>query len=171
MNILYLDLATAGTVQFGAQWETDYLTIPEVTEVGWIYNGFSYVTDATKVPALIDDSYDADLLIGCDLHRKISAIKAQIIRDYGMEFYEEMGVGEALDKRKRIDLALSAKNWAAMYGADGKLHTPTIYELFYRCYPGAGYATTSYKSRPDLIAFCTYRLLAEGLIELKQRPD
>lgn len=174
MKALYFDISTAMGLSFGIDWERDFESIPEVTEIGYIYAGRGYQFSApigAGLDAFVDKCYDAELIVGCDLHRKVSAIKAQILRNYGREYYDEMAVGAALDKGKRIDLSLAAKQWAGMYGMDGKLHAPSIGELLGRCYPGAGLPGMIARERAEIVMFCTQRLLNEGIIELRQKPE
>lgn len=166
-NALYFDIQASETLSFGQDWKKDYWNIPELVQMAWIWKGRRYfysIPFRDTLPQFIKHAYEAERLIGCDLHRKVSAIKAQILRDYGEEYYEEMGVGAALDKEKRVDLSLSAKKWAGMYGADGRLHAPTVAELFCRCYPGISYNDDNAIDRAELITLCAPALALKGVV-------
>lgn len=175
-SVLFFAVLSDAPVDNALQWSVEPEAFPRLTELGWIWQGRSKSACAARedywerLGEFLDDCYDADLLCGCSLHTGVSLIKAEILRSYGPEYYREMAIGEALHKRKRIDLAQSSRQWVEARRQDGRLRYPGIADIYSRCFPGQPLpALDSALQRAAAIQQCLPRLVLEGLVELKQR--
>lgn len=167
-EVLYFDARAAEPVKPSLNWRTD--TFPAMTSLVWIWKGrLNFAEDEESLSRFIDHCYDATFLCGFNCHASVSLIKAEIIAVKGREFYDEMAVGEALDKRKRIDLMLCTKKWVDTRDMSGELRFPSLEELFSRCFPGQTLVVESQEGRVKALQFCLPRVLLEGLTELRQR--
>ncbi len=166
-EVLYFDARAESPVSAALDWRCD--TFPALTGLAWKFLGRSYVSDKSGLSAFVDCCFDAPLLCGFNCHITVSLIKAEILRVYGSEYYEEMAVGEALDKRKRIDLMTGAKRWVDARALDGRLRYPTLEELHLRCFPGSPLEARTLTQRVQALERCLPRLVLEGLVDLRQR--
>lgn len=167
-DVLYFDAGAESPVSPALDWRCD--TFPALTGIAWKFLGRSYTaSDKSGLSAFVDCCFDAPLLCGFNCHITVSLIKAEILRVYGSEYYEEMAVGEALDKRKRIDLMTGAKRWVDARALDGRLLNPTLEELHLRCFPGSPLETRTLTQRVQALERCLPRLVLEGLVVLRQR--
>lgn len=167
-EVLYFDARAAEPVKPSLNWRTDIF--PAMTSLVWIWKGrLNVAEDEEALSRFIDHCYDATFLCGFNCHASVSLVKAEIIAVKGREFYDEMAVGEALDKRKRIDLMLCTKKWVDARDMSGELRFPSLEELFSRCFPGQGLVIERQEGRVKALQFCLPRVLLEGLTELRQR--
>lgn len=170
-DVLFFHISTQSPVPSNLDWRTDFEAFPPVVSIAWIYNGARHHIIASEegLGEFLDDCYCARLLCGYNLHATVSAIKAQVLRMYGMEYYEEMAVGEALHKRKRIDVMLRSKCWTEARSADGRLRFPRLEDIYTRCFPGTKRSANTPPEAVEILRYVLPRLVLEGLVELKER--
>lgn len=167
-DVLYFDAASQYAVKPEWDWRVD--SFPPLSSLVWIWKGKLYSAKIdSDLAEFVEHCYDAPLLCGFNCHCSVSLIKAEIIAVFGKEYYEEMAVGEALDKRKRIDLMLCSKKWVDARTIDGRLKNPTLPELYARCFPGQPFDDKYAGMRVTALQNCLPRVVLEGLVELKQR--
>ena len=170
-DVLYFHISTEAPVAANLDWRSDYASFPAVVSIAWVFKGAKHFALACQegLNAFLDDCYAAPLLCGYNLHASVSAIKAQVLKWYGQEYYEEMAVGEALHKRKRIDIMLRSKCWTEARSADGRLRFPRLEDIYTRCFPGERRSAGSPPEAVELLRLVLPRLVLEGLVELKER--
>lgn len=170
-DVLYFWVSTQAPVPAALDWKTDFAEFPPVVSLAWSFNGRSRQVLASEegLGAFLDDCYAAPLLCGYNLHASVSAVKAQVLKWYGPEYYEEMAVGEALHKRKRIDVMLRSKCWTEARSSDGRLRFPRLEDIYVRCFPGQWRGADSPLAAVEMIRLVLPRLVLEGLVELKER--
>lgn len=167
-DILYFDSRAAVNIRPEWDWKVD--KFPPLTSLVWKWKGKTYLAESEQSLAeFVDCCYDAPFLVGFNCHASVSLVKAEILSVFGREYYEEMAVGEALHKRKRIDLMLSTKKWVDARAVDGRLRNPSIAELYSRCFPVQPLPKDDTISTVKTLEQCLPRVLLEGLTELKER--
>ena len=167
-DVLYFDALGVEPINPQLNWRTD--RFPRLSSLVWIWQGrFKAAANEEGLTEFVDDCYDASLICGFNCHASVSLVKAEILATFGPEYYEEMAVGEALDKRKRIDLMLRTKKWVDARTLGGRPKFPTMEELYSRCFPGQPFDITSARERVEALQRCLPRVVLEGLVELKQR--
>lgn len=167
-DILYFDSRAAVNIRPEWDWKVD--KFPPLTSLVWKCKGKTYLAESEQSLAeFVDCCYDAPFLVGFNCHASVSLVKAEILSVFGREYYEEMAVGEALHKRKRIDLMTGAKRWVDARALDGRLRYPTLEELHLRCFPGSPLEARTLTQRVQALERCLPRLVLEGLVDLQQR--
>ena len=167
-DVLFFDASAVEPFRPEWNWRTD--PIPPMQALSWKWQSKQWIAAGPQdLDRFVADCYDAPLLCGFNCHASVSIVKAEIIRVKSIEYYEEMAVGEALDKRKRLDLMLAAKRWTDARTVDGRLRNPTIEELFTRCFPGSSISLAFTTARVRALEQCLPRLLLEQIVELKER--
>ena len=145
-------------------WKTDYAEFPDAVKIAWecdtiVEYDLSEIPFEYAVKEFIADCKRSDQIIGHNTYFELSVVKAQILRTLGEGFYEHFGVGEALDKSKRVDLMHGAMKWADTRAQNGRLKAPSLDDLFARCYPNE-----KYENRLIAVKRCYDYLQSNGIL-------
>ena len=196
-NVLIFDCETTGVIPKGAKWSEDYKDFPHIVSIAWMIgekenyyviqptnweipeeatavhgittefakeNGMNFVVVIDK---FIQDCLDAELIAGHNIHFDTSIVKANIMRELGVEYYNANDCEEALFKGKRIDTMTPTMKWVDARTINGRLKFPKLIELYHRCFPGEDFDAHNALGDVKAVKRCLPKLLELGLIELK----
>lgn len=196
-DILFFDTETTGIPDRAAKWDVDFMEYPHIVQMAWIYgckvenhiirpDGWEIPDDvvaihgitteyalehgepfAAVVDMFIQDCHDAGLICGHNIHFDTGIVKANILREFGREFYNANDVEQALYKGKRIDTMRSTMKWVDARNSWGKLKFPNLSELYSRCFPGETFHAHDALDDTKAVARCLPVILELGLVELK----
>lgn len=196
-NVLVFDAETTGLVPKKADYKTDFNEFPHIVQLAWWFNGVlkSYyikpegweipesviaihgITNeiATKegipfaecITEFIKDCEKANLLVGFNIYFDTSIVKANIIRDGMLEFYNNI-VEPAMDKSKRIDMMRKTIKFVSVRQANGSGKFPTLLELYYKIFKKE-YPAHNAANDVQATLECLPFLVKIGLIELKRK--
>lgn len=196
-DVLFFDCETTGIPERNWRWDEDYEKFPHIVQLSWMHGNIvenhiirpegwdipestvevhgittEYALEhgepfAGVVDMFINDCHDAALICGHNIYFDTSIIKANILRDLGSEYYSASGVGDVLDKGKRIDTMRSTMKWVDARMANGRLKFPNLSELYSRCFPGESFPAHDALEDVKAVARCLPVLVEQGLVELK----
>ena len=119
----------------------------------------AFVTDCQKYP----------LLVAHNIYFDISIIKANIIRELGVEWYY-LNADDALHKSKRIDTMMSSiKFVGATFPNSKRLKFPSLEELYDKCFPGQNFPAHNSLEDVKAVVRCLPVLLENEIIQLKKK--
>lgn len=202
-DVLFFDTETTGVPDRSAKWETDYMGYPHIVQIAWMFGGVSeshiirpdgweIPAEATEIhgitteyakahgesfyvvmSAFVSVALRAALLCGHNIHFDTAIIKANILREFGPEYYRANDVEQALYKGKRIDTMRPTMKWVDARFEDGRLKFPNLGELYARCFPGETFPAHDALADTEAVARCLPVLIDNGLVELKIKvyPD
>ena len=166
MSELFFNIESSAPIK--GYWREDYKDFPYVVRIAWYMDAervFDILPEPDGFPfevvvkEFLADCKRAERLIGHNTYFEISSVKAQILRTLGEGFYEVFGVGEALDKSKRVDLMHNAMKWTDARAQNGRLKAPSLDDLFSRCYPNE-----KYENRLNAVIRCYDYLQSNGIL-------
>ena len=196
-DVLILDTETTGIPDRAAKWDSDFMEYPHVVQIAWIWQGKEHshiirpdgweIPDdvvqvhgittefamengepfAAVVDLLMDDCREAGLICGHNIHFDTGIIKANILRELGMGYFNANDVETALFKGKRIDTMRSSMKWVDARNSWGKLKFPNLGELYARCFPGETFPAHDALEDCRAVARCLPILIENGSVELK----
>lgn len=202
-DVLIFDTETTGDPERTAQWDLDYKDYPHIVQLAWMFgdkeethiifpDGWEIPDDAVAVHGItteyakehgepfeyvvdmfIQDCRAAAMICGHNIHFDTSVIKANILREFGWDYYDGNGVESALFKGKRIDTMRPSMKWVDARMANGRLKFPRLEELYARCFPGETFPAHDALADVKACARCLPVLVEMGLVELKikEYPD
>ncbi len=202
-DVLIFDTETTGVPERTAQWDLDYKDYPHVVQLAWMFgnkaeshiiypDGWEIPEAATEIHGItteyakehgepfefivdmfIHDCLTAPLICGHNIHFDTSIIKANILREFGWEYYDNNEVESALFKGKRIDTMRPSMKWVDARMANGRLKFPRLEELYARCFPGETFPAHDALADVKACARCLPVLVDMELVELKVKeyPD
>lgn len=147
-------------------WEIpdDVVAVHGITTEYAIEHGESF---SDVVEMLIDDCHEAKFICGHNIHFDTGIIKANILRELGLEYFNANDVETALFKGKRIDTMRSSMKWVDARRANGTLKFPNLGELYSRCFPGEVFPAHDALEDCRAVARCLPILIDNGTVELK----
>lgn len=196
-HVLFFDTETTGLPEKGASWETDYEGYPHIVQIAWMVGehaeshiirpeGWEIPEDVSAIHGItteyamkhgrpfisviarfLDFATNAELICGHNIHFDTGIVKANILREFGREFYNANDVEQALFKGKRIDTMRSAMKWVDARTMNGRLKFPNLAELYSRCFPGETFPAHDALEDTRAVARCLPVLVELGLVELK----
>ncbi len=202
-DVLFFDCETTGLPPKGADWYTDYNDFPHIVQIAWRIGGKTEshiirpdgwiipeetieihgITNeiaekkgeplAAVLDVFLQRCHEAGLLCGHGIYFDTSVIKANVLRELGMTYYEAQAVELALWKGKRIDTMRSSMKWVDARTSAGRLKFPTLSELYSRCFPGESFPAHDASYDVEAVARCLPVLVSGGLVELavKEYPE
>lgn len=202
-DVLIFDTETTGVPERTAQWDLDYKDFPHIVQIAWMIgdkeethiicpDGWEIPEDAIAVHGItteyakehgepfrdvierfIQDCAKAGLICGHNIHFDTSVIKANILREFGWDYYDGNGVESALFKGKRIDTMRPSMKWVDARTSNGRLKFPRLEELYAKCFQGESFPAHDALADVKAVASCLPILLELGLVELKikEYPD
>ena len=195
-DVLFLDTETTGIPDRSAHWETDFMDFPYIVQIAWIFQGVEhshYIRPGVDIPEevikihgittefvnehcdpfetviglLMDDCEKAGLICGHNIHFDTGIIKANILRELGLEWFDAKHVERALFKGKRIDTMRASMKWVDARRMNGTLKFPNLSELYLRCFPGESFSAHDALEDCRAVARCLPILVENGTVELK----
>ena len=196
-DVLFFDTETTGVPDRSAKWDEDFADYPHIVSIAWMIGDHSeshiirpdgwdipedtvavhgitteYAKEHGESFALVIDRFiafaqKAGLLCGHNIHFDTSIIKANIVREFGWEYYDANNVEDALYKGKRIDTMRPTMKWVDARMINGRLKFPNLQELYSRCFPGETFPAHDAMADTKAVARCLPVLIDLGLLELK----
>lgn len=198
-DLLPFDTETTGLVPKGSKWESDFNQFPYIVSLSWIAGGYERdfiikpdgwvipiesseihgitmdVANENGVPmkdaliAFVTDCQKYPLLVAHNIYFDISIIKANIIRELGIEWYY-LNADDALHKSKRIDtMKSSIKFVGATFANSKRLKFPSLEELYDKCFPGQSFPAHNSLEDVKAVVRCLPVLLENEIIQLKKK--
>lgn len=196
-DVLIFDTESTGVPDRNAKWEDDYESFPHIVQMAWMFRGrienhiilpegWEIPEETTEIHGItteyakehgepfsavatlfIKDCQEAGLICGHNIYFDTSLFKANVLRDFGMAFYDGLDVENALHKSKRIDTMRPTMKWVDARMANGRLKYPNLSELYSRCFPGESFPAHNAIEDVKAVARCLPVILEFGLVELK----
>ncbi|WP_159522831.1 3'-5' exonuclease [Sunxiuqinia indica] len=163
-NILFFDTETTGLPLKGAKYEIDYDTFPYVVQLSWwfedVFHDYIIKPDGCVIPEssteihgithemamnlgvpfkdviplFVHDCLSAEKIVGHNMYFDTSIIKANVIRNFGVDDDFFADTNKALDKYKRIDTMYKSMKYVGARKANGSGKFPTLEELYLKLF-------------------------------------
>lgn len=196
-DVLIFDLETSGLIPKGCKWNENYNEFPYIVSIAWLFKGkeeyhiikptgYDIPEESTKVHGItteqalaqgenfadvitkfIQDSLNAGMICGHNIHFDTSIVKANILRYMGQNFFDGYKCEDALFKGKRIDTMTSSMKWVDARAINGRLKFPNLTELYHRCFPHTDFDAHNALADVKAVQACLPKLLENGLIKLE----
>jgi DNA polymerase III epsilon subunit-like protein len=164
MKYLYFDTETTGLPPKGARYNTDYDQFPHIVQLSWWFDGQFYdfiikpkgwtipeqsteIHGITTEKALTEGQSFKKVIekfaFHCDQASKVvahniyfdtSIIKANTIREFGIESNFYTYLEESIDKSKRIDTMMKTIKYVGAKKDNGGAKFPTLEELYFKLF-------------------------------------
>lgn len=200
-RVCLFDVETTGLPVKGLKWDNDFNNFPYVVQIAWIFDGKEYdfiikpegyeiPEESTKIHGIttehalsvgvpfadiivkfIECAKKASLICAHNIYFDTSIIKANILRYWGREYYDNE-VDAALDKSKRIDTMRSTIKFVGAVKSNGnKGKYAKLVELFEKLFPGDQFNEHNALDDVRALKRCLEKLIELGIITIDNRKD